>query len=88
MSSGSRYLVRIKQSAEKEMDRLPAVTLRRVSAALLSLENNPRPRGYRKLQGLELYRIRVGDYRVLYTIADETRLVEIIAVGHRRDVYG
>jgi mRNA interferase RelE/StbE len=88
MSGGSRYSIRIKKSAEKEMDRLSAVAFKRVAAALLSLESDPRPRGYRKLRGSEQYRIRVGDYRVLYTIADEARLVEIVAVGHRRDVYG
>jgi mRNA interferase RelE/StbE len=88
MSSGPRYAVRIKRSAEKEMDRLSARVFERVSRALLSLEQEPRPRGCRKLRGSEQYRLRVGVYRVLYTIADAQRVVEVVAVGHRRDVYG
>jgi mRNA interferase RelE/StbE len=88
MSSGPRYAIRIKRSAEKEMDRLPAVIFQRVSKALLSLEHEPRPRGCRKLRGSEQYRLRVGDYRILYIIADKERVVEVVAVGHRRDVYG
>jgi mRNA interferase RelE/StbE len=88
MTSRLRYAIQIKRSAEKEMDRLPQVIFARVAAALLSLENDPRPRGCRKLRGSEQYRLRIGEYRVLYTVADSERLVEIAAVGHRKDVYG
>jgi mRNA interferase RelE/StbE len=54
---------------------------------LLTLENDPRPYGVKKLQGEEAYRLRVGDYPVLYTIDDTEMLVTIYAIGHRRDVY-
>lgn len=88
MSGEPRYSIRINRSAEKEMDRLPAAVFKRVATALLSLEQDPRPRGCRKLRGSDQYRLRVGVYRVLYVISDEDRLVEVVAVGHRRDVYG
>jgi mRNA interferase RelE/StbE len=56
-------------------------------ANLLSLEGDPRPKGCVKLRGAQDYRLRVGQYRVLYIIDDRERIIEIIAVGHRRDVY-
>jgi mRNA interferase RelE/StbE len=59
----------------------------RIAESILSLENDPRPQGSRKLRGLEAYRLRVGAYRILYTIDDGIQTVEIIAVGHRKDVY-
>jgi mRNA interferase RelE/StbE len=55
---------------------------------LLALEDNPRPAGAKKLHGEDSYRLRVGDYRVLYTIDDQSRVVTVYAVGHRREVYG
>ena len=53
-----------------------------------SLEENPRPRGVQKLSGREEYRLRVGDYRILYVIDDGNHTVTIVAVGHRHEVYG
>ena len=87
MSHGLRYSLRIKRSAEKEMDRLSTAVFDRIAEAILQLETDPRPHGSRKLRGTEEYRVRVGSYRILYTIDDDTRSVEIIAVGHRRDIY-
>jgi mRNA interferase RelE/StbE len=87
MSGLPRYTVQIKPAAEREMDRLPVKTFDRVVLAILSLESNPRPRNCKKLRGVDEYRLRVGDYRILYTIEDSQRRVEIIAVGHRREVY-
>ncbi|MEK7282051.1 MAG: type II toxin-antitoxin system RelE/ParE family toxin [Chloroflexota bacterium] len=69
------------------MDKLPPPVHTRISRKILSLENNPRPRGTKKLSGREEYRLRVGDYRVLYTIDDRNTVVIIFAVGHRREVY-
>ena len=88
MSGGPPYALRIKRSAEKEMDRLPRDIFQRVTNALLALEQEPRPRGCRKLRGSDQYRIRVGVYRVLYAVLDADRVVEVVAIGHRRDVYG
>ena len=87
MSKGGDYTVRVKRSAEKEIDRLPARAFERVAQAILSLERDPRPPGAKKLRGVQDYRLRVGQYRILYTIDDREQVVEIIAVGHRRDVY-
>ena len=82
-----KYEVRIVRAAEKEMDRLPATLHHRLSQRILSLEENPRPRGARKLSGREEYRLRIGAYRILYTIDDKDQVVTIFAVGHRRKVY-
>ena len=82
------YQVRILRSAEKEMDRLPVTVHARLSKRILSLEENPRPRGVKKLSGRDEYRLRVGDYRILYVIDDGNHTVTIVAVGHRREVYG
>ena len=82
-----RYAVLIKRSAEKEMDRLPARTFERVAKVILKLERDPRPRGSKKLRGVQDYRIRLGEYRILYCIDDANRVVEVIAVGHRREIH-
>jgi len=82
-----KYKVQIVHAAEKEMDKLPAVIHTRISRRILSLEANPRPRGVKKLGGREEYRLRAGDYRVLYTVDDKDNMVTIFAVGHRREVY-
>jgi mRNA interferase RelE/StbE len=74
MSDRAGDTVQVKPAAEKEMDRLPAKTFDRVAFAILSLEGNPRPRLCKKLRGVDEYRLRVGDYRILYTIDDTNRL--------------
>ena len=68
MSSGGKYEIRIKKSAEREMDSLPSNVFSRISREILRLESSPRPRGCKKLRGRHEYRIRVGDYRVLYIV--------------------
>ncbi len=87
MMKGAGYTARIKPAAEKEMDRLPATVFDRVADVILQLESEPRPHGSQKLRGTEAYRVRVGSYRILYTVDDGLRIVEIYSVGHRRDVY-
>jgi mRNA interferase RelE/StbE len=82
------YRVIIVHSAEKELERLHSGNYDRVTKKLLSLEDNPRPRGVKKLTGREEYRLRVGDYRILYFIDDKNQTVIVSAVGHRGDVYG
>ena len=81
------YKVLIKQSAERELDRLALPLRERIKKHLLSLEDDPRLPGVKKLRGQESYRLRVGDYRVLYTIDDPTHVVTIYAVRHRRQAY-
>ena len=81
------YQILIKHSAEKELSTLPVNLRERIIHRLLALEENPRPSGIKKLQGEDGYRLRVSDYRVLYTINDPNQIVTIYAIGHRREVY-
>ncbi|MGD0017350.1 MAG: type II toxin-antitoxin system RelE/ParE family toxin [Verrucomicrobiia bacterium] len=81
------HTVILRRTAERELNQLPENVHQRIMRKLLELENNSRPHGIQKLHGHDGYRIRIGDYRVLYLINDETRTVEVIAVGHRREVY-
>ena len=82
------YEVRIVRSAEKELDRLSEAVYARLIRKIMALEDNPRPHRVRKLSDREEYRLRVGDYRILYIIDDKNRAVTVFAVGHRREVYG
>jgi len=81
------YVVHLKRSAEKELADLPREAQQRIIKRLLTLKANARPPGAKKLGGGEKYRIRIGDYRVLYTIDDALQKIEVSAVGHRREVY-
>jgi len=73
--------------AERDLRRLPADVSRRVIAALMELQDNPRPRGSRKLAGSDEWRVRVGDYRVLYRVDDSSHQFTVTRIAHRRDVY-
>jgi mRNA interferase RelE/StbE len=82
------YRILLERAAEKDLSRLSTEIHDRVIAAIQALANNPRPPGCRKLAGSKNdWRIRVGDYRVVYEIADTIRVVRINRVRHRRDVY-
>lgn len=81
------YQVRINRSAEKDLDALQSNLRARIVDRLLQLEENPWAYGVKKLQGQEAYRLRVGDYRILYTINDTEQMVIIYAIGHWREVY-
>ncbi|MSU79848.1 MAG: type II toxin-antitoxin system RelE/ParE family toxin [Gemmataceae bacterium] len=82
------YELIIKASAEKQMDCLPAKVRERIVKALAGLRDDPRPPSCLKLTGEDdLWRIRVGDYRIVYTIADEALIVLVVRVAHRKDVY-
>jgi mRNA interferase RelE/StbE len=81
------YRVLFKPSAAKEFEALPRTDRRRIATKILSLAENPRPPGHEKLSGSEAYRIRQGDYRVIYLIQDQELLVFVMKVGHRREVY-
>lgn len=83
------YVISFKRSAEKEFERLPQSSIKRVARAIDALATNPRPSGSKKLEGKKesLWRIRIGDYRVIYAIEDEIEIVEIRRIGHRKDIY-
>ncbi|HVR97562.1 MAG TPA: type II toxin-antitoxin system RelE/ParE family toxin [Thermoanaerobaculia bacterium] len=83
---GSYRLV-IKPSAAKELSSIPKRDLERVVEKIRSLSVEPRTHGCQKLSGEERYRIRQGDYRVVYEIDDGERLVTVVKVGNRREVY-
>jgi mRNA interferase RelE/StbE len=82
------YSIVFTRSAEKELDRLPNKSYIKVMAAIEKLADKPYPTGVKKIQGHKnLWRLREGDYRVVYSIIDEVLTVEIIKIGHRKDVY-
>ena len=81
------YNLVIKKSAERELRALPKQDLRRVTERLQILSHNPRPPGCEKLSGQDQYRIRQGDYRIVYAIDDVARVVTLVKIGHRREVY-
>lgn len=81
------YEIRLKRSAEKELDQLEASVRDRIERRLLQLEAVPFPAGAKRLQGNDRFRLRIGDYRVLYTIDHKKRVIEVVAVGHRKEVY-
>jgi len=81
------YSVEVRLSAVKELDGIPQEDLARVAARIQTLADTPRPPGCEKLSGQERYRVRQGDYRILYEVDDSRRTVTIVKVGHRREVY-
>jgi mRNA interferase RelE/StbE len=81
------YKVELRRNARKSLDGLQAQERQRIISALLSLEKNPRPKGFEKVRGTELWRIREGNYRLVYHIDDEEKVVTVVRIGHRRDVY-
>lgn len=82
-----RYQVILSKSVQKELDRLPDEIANRIVARLSALETDPRPADVKKLKGREAWRIRVGDYRVIYEIHDRILQIIVITVGHRREIY-
>jgi mRNA interferase RelE/StbE len=83
----NKYSIEIVPKAEKEFLKLPQNFKNNIKKAILQLESNPRPFGIKKLRETEYYRIRVGDYRVLYSISDSSQLVKILSIAHRKEIY-
>ena len=81
------YSLLIKPSALKELEAIPPKDRRRIVTRIEGLSADPRPHACEKLSGSEQYRVRQGDYRVIYCVDDEARTVVIVKIGHRRDVY-
>lgn len=81
------YRVEITRKAEKSIGRLDKRTARRIADAIMSLADDPRPAGCKKLVGDDRWRVRLGDYRILYLIEDDVLIVTVVEVAHRREVY-
>ncbi|MEW6556574.1 MAG: type II toxin-antitoxin system RelE/ParE family toxin [Elusimicrobiota bacterium] len=80
------YRITIKPSAEKELNKYSLKIYEQIVPHIFSLQNNPRPFNYKKLKS-NIYRVRSGDYRIIYTIDDINKIVEVTKVAHRKDVY-
>ena len=81
------WTVEVQRPAEKELAALPLQARERVASALRAMEDAPFPHGVKKLKARDGYRVRVGDYRILFTVNRAARLVRVGAIGHRKDVY-
>ena len=81
------YSLQIKRSAAKELEAIPLKDRRRIVTRIEGLRTEPRPPGCEKLSGDDKYRIRQGNYRILYEIQDQALIVTVVRVGDRRDVY-
>jgi mRNA interferase RelE/StbE len=83
----ARYKLTIKKSAAKELKDLPQKDANRIAGRIQSLAGEPRPAGSEKLSAQTYYRIRQGDYRIVYSIDDSNCIVDVIKIGHRREIY-
>jgi mRNA interferase RelE/StbE len=81
------YKVSLKKSAEKELRAIPTKDLKRIIEKIQSLAHQPRPHGCENMVGQERYRIRQGDWRIVYSVDDTLHTVTIYKIGHRREVY-
>ena len=80
------YKIVIKRSAERELRAIPGLDLGRVVNRVRGLANHPCPLGYEKLSGQERYRISQGDHRIIYAVKEALQTVEVVKIGHRREV--
>jgi len=83
----ARYSVIVRKSVSKDLKGIPKKDVRRIVAAIKSLADDPRPPTAKKLSGQERYRLRQGNYRILYEIQDEKLIICVVRIGNRRDVY-
>ena len=81
------YKIELRRDAQKALDRLPKRDFGAVIKAIKDLAQFPRPRGIEKIKGTGLWRIRQGDYRIVYSIQDETETLIIVRLGNRKDIY-
>lgn len=81
------YAVLVERYAQKQLLKLEKRAIPVIKVAIAQLSENPRPPGYIKLKGEEAYRIRVGNYRIIYEIDDDKVVVIVVTIGHRKDIY-
>ena len=82
-----KYRVRIERKAQKKLAKIPDPYYSKIKLAILNLGTDPKPQGYQKLKGRDGYRIRVADYCIIYEIFDDVLLIDVIDLGHRKDIY-
>lgn len=83
----ARYSIEFKPSVWKDLDEIDKIDRRRILKRIEKLTENPRPSGSKRLVGSDRYRIRQGNYRILYFIEDDRLVVVVVKLGHRREVY-
>ena len=81
------YKIELRRLAQRGLDRLPKTDFQAVLEATKELAQTPRPRGVEKVKSAGLWRIRQGDYRIIYGIDDKQRLITVVRIGHRREIY-
>jgi len=81
------YKIVLTKHAQKTLDKFADHIAEPIFNAILNLQENPRPNGYRQLKGRDGYRIRVGNYRIIYDIYDFELVIDVIAIGHRKEIY-
>ena len=82
-----KYSLLITPSARKELLALPDMIIKRIDTVINKIPDVSRPFGCIKLTGIDAYRIRAGNYRIIYNIDDKLRQIKILAIGHRREIY-
>jgi mRNA interferase RelE/StbE len=83
----ARYRVEFRRAAVRALRKIDPPMRERIQGAIALLASDPRPPASRQLKGRPGWRVRVGDYRIIYTIADDVLLIVVVTVGHRREVY-
>lgn len=83
----ANYKIVFRKSVSKDLQPMPKKDVRRILDAIASLAENPRPPQAKKLSGQEYYRLRQGNYRILYTIENDELIICIVKIGHRREIY-
>ena len=83
----NKYRIEVRPAAARSLRKVDPSMRARVQGVIALLAEDPRPPGARRLQGRPGFRVRVGDYRIIFTVTDEVLLVVVVALGHRREVY-
>ena len=81
------FRILIRRKAQKQLARIPASDYNKVKQAIMALAEDPRPPGSKKLKGRPAWRLRQGDFRVIYEIQDRKLFIIVLGIGHRRDIY-
>jgi mRNA interferase RelE/StbE len=81
------YRIELRRKAQRSLDKLPKSDFTAIIEAVKNLAESPRPKGVEKIKSAGLWRIRYGDYRIVYSIDDDNKIIIILRIGHRREIY-